>query len=95
MKIVDLKTIPYFVNSAKTIFVSERDVNKFDTSYNVRSPKTGVIKEFNFVHSTGPEFDPKTVWLYKSEDGHHFGVCNDVEITKQHAENYLNHKLGN
>ena len=91
---VDLKTTPYFVNSAKTIFVSERDV-KFDTSYFVRSPKTGVEKQFRFVCSTGPQFDPKTVWLYKSDDGHYFGVCNDVEIMKQHAENSLKHKLAN
>jgi len=90
---VDLGSVPYFLNTAKTVFVSEKDV-PFDTAYWVRSPKTGTTKEFRFVDCTGPEFDPKTVWLYKSEDGHHFGVCNDVEITKQHAENYLKHKLG-
>ena len=93
MRKVDLGSVPYFLNTAKTVFVSEKDV-KFDTAYEVRSPKTGTTKRFNFVCSTGPEFDPKTVWLYKSDDGHHFGVCNDVEVTKQHAENYLKHKLG-
>ena len=93
MRKVDLGSVPYFLNTAKTVFVSEKDV-PFDTGYEVRSPKTGTIKRFDFVCSTGPEFDPKTVWLYKSEDGFHFGVCNDAEITIQHAENYLKHKLG-
>ena len=93
MRKVDLGSVPYFLNTAKTVFVSEKDV-KFDTAYEVRSPKTGTTKEFRFVCSTGPEFDPKTVWLYKSDDGFHFGVCNDAEITKRHAENYLKHKLG-
>ena len=79
---VDLDTTPYFVNSGKTVFVSSRDV-KFDNVYEVRSPKSGVIKRFDFVGSVGAESGPDKVWLYKSDDGFHFGLCNGVRIDKQ------------
>ena len=90
--IIVLADVPYSVRNGK-IFVSERDV-VFSTSYDVISPKTGHIKRFNFECSTGPEFDPKTEWIYKSAEGIRLHVCNDAQITKLRADSYLKHKLG-
>lgn len=77
-----------------TILISERDV-PFATTYNVISPKTGVGKLFEFSHSTGPEFDPNTSWIYYSEDGITLSVSNDAKMVKIAAENYLSAKLRN
>lgn len=72
----------------KTISVSEKLV-RFDTSYQVTNSTTEKSQVFNFSHSTGPEFDPKTQWIYKSEAGCLLAVCNDAEMTKVAAANYL------
>lgn len=76
----------------KTFTMSEKDV-RFDTQYNIKNLKTGNSELFDFVHSTGPEFDPNTKWIYKSQTGLTLEVCNDKEITEQLAKNYLEHKL--
>ena len=83
----------YFSKETSTVFISEKGV-PFSTTYNVISPKTGVGKFFQFSHSTGPEFDPETCWIYKSEDGVVLSVSNDDEMTKLAAEQYLRAKLG-
>jgi len=76
----------------KTFYGSERNV-KFDTSYKLINGLTGKRMVFNFKHSTGPEFDPKTQWVYKSEEGYTLSIGNDAEITKILAQNYLKGKL--
>lgn len=91
--IVNLKALQYTVTN-EVIRVSEKDV-PFGTTYEVISPKTGVQKRFDFVDSTGPEFDPKTEWVYQSEDGFEFRVCNDAKLTKIRGDRYLKHKLKN
>lgn len=92
MHTINLATIPYNVRNG-VIYVSERHVT-FDSSYNVISPRTGATKLFHFECSTGPEFDPKTEWVYKSSEGLKVHVCNDEHITKLLADSYLKHKLG-
>lgn len=72
----------------------------FDTEYIITSPKTGVEKTFKFSHSTGPEFDPNTQWVYyagSSVSGDLFTliVHNEKEITENRAQAYLQAKLGN
>lgn len=89
--IVKLSDKKYSVENG-IIRVSEKEV-PFDTTYEVISPKTGAQKRFKFVCSTGPEFDPKTEWIFKSEEGYKFHVCNDKAMTERAATNYLNHKL--
>lgn len=90
---VNLKTIPWsFQNGVITI--SERDV-PFGTEYNVISPKTGNSKLFKFTHSTGPEFDVNTKWIYKSEDNIQLAVCNDAQMVQKAADAYLKAKLQN
>lgn len=91
---VDLNVTKYIVRNG-VVKVSEKDVLKFDMAYNVLSPKSGKFKEFHFECSTGPEFDPKTEWVYKSAEGFKFHLCNDKVMTGQAAANYLNHKLKN
>ena len=91
MAIVKLETIKYSVNGDGVIRISEKEV-PFDTKYDLISPKTGVQKRFHFEHSTGPEFDPKTEWVYKSEDGFYFHLCNDAEMTRIAADAYLQAK---
>jgi hypothetical protein len=71
----------------------------FDTEYVVKSPKTGVVKTFKFSHSTGPEFDPETKWIYHSGseiNGDLFTliVHNEKELTEKRASDYLDAKLG-
>lgn len=91
--IVDLKTKRYSVTN-DVIRVSETEV-PFGTTYEVISPKTGVQKRFQFKHSTGAEFDPNTEWVYQSDDGFEFRVCNESRMTKILGDAYLKHKLGN
>jgi len=82
-----------FNKEASTILISGREV-PFATTYNVISPTTRVGKVFEFSHSTGTEYDPKTCWIYKSDDGVVLSVSNDEEMTKRAAEQYLKAKLG-
>jgi len=91
MTTIDLKKVPYSVKN-KTVYVSEKNV-RFDVKYSVISNKTGETKEFNFECSTGEEFDPKTEWVYKSSEGFKLHLCNDAEMTKIAADNYLKAKL--
>ena len=81
-----------FNKETSTILISEKEV-PFATTYNVISPTTGAGKVFEFSYSTGPEFDPKTNWVYKSDDGVVLSVSNDDEMTKRAAQNYLKAKL--
>lgn len=75
--------------------MSEKDI-PFATEYKVVNPKTGGSMEFTFSHSTGPEFDPKTRWVYKSPDKTvTLEVCNDPKITEAAAAAYLTAKLRN
>lgn len=92
---IDLKKIPWSfdvkISEKGVIVISEKDV-QFGTEYNVISPNGGQ-KVFKFTHSTGPEFDPKTQWIYKSDDNLQLAVCNDAKMVKVAAENYLKGKL--
>jgi hypothetical protein len=70
----------------------------FDTEYEIHSPKTGVTKIFRFSHATGPEFDPKTRWVYHTGsklDGDEFTliVHNEPHVTMQRSMEYLKGKL--
>lgn len=92
MTLIDLNKIDWSFEN-KVITISEKAV-PFATEYNVRSPKGGE-KEFKFSHSTGPEFDPNTKWIYKSEDGLQLAVCNDAQMVKAAAAAYLKAKTRN
>lgn len=78
----------------RTFTVSERDV-QFATEYRLINPVTGIGRVFRFLCSTGPEFEPTTRWIYETEDGLKLEVCNDPEITRTAAANYLAAKLRN
>lgn len=78
----------------KIITISEKHV-VFDTAYRIWNPETKHGKVFNFSHSTGPEFDPNTKWIYKSDDGLTLEVVNDAEITQKRADLYFNAKMRN
>lgn len=91
---INLSQIPFIFDPlSNVISVSERDV-KFATTYELLNPKTGNIKVVEFTHSTGPEFDPKTKYVYKSSDNIVLEVCNDKTITTQAGQNYLKAKTG-
>lgn len=75
----------------KLFTMSERDVT-FDTTYEVVNPKTNNSKVFEFTHSTGPEFDAETRYVYKSKDGFVLEVSNDKYVTGLRAKNYLKAK---
>lgn len=89
---IDLNKIPWSYQN-KVIIISEKGI-PFDTEYSVMSPSGG-IKEFKFTHSTGPEFDVNTKWMYKSDDGLQLAVCNDAQMVKAAAAAYLKAKTGN
>lgn len=40
----------------------------FATQYILMNDKTKESQAFNFSHSTGSEWDPNTVWVYKTQD---------------------------
>ena len=68
---------------------------KFATSYKLVD-KSGNYKIFNFEKSTGPEFDPNTEWIYKSENSQiTLVISNDATMTKVAAESYKTAKLSN
>ena len=91
MAVIDLAEIPYRCIES-IVYVSERDVI-FDTKHDVVSPKTGRTKKFEFEYSTGSEWNDNTHWVYQSEDGYELHICNDSEMVKIRAHNYLKHKL--
>lgn len=78
-----------------TFFVNERDT-RFDTSYDVYNPESGKYVTFDLSHSTGSEWDPKTIWIYKNKKLNlELHISQDPDITNIRANNYLNHKLKN
>lgn len=80
-------------SAARKFRVSEKDV-AFAIDYRIVNTETGKSMDFHFSHSTGPEFDPNTKWIYINNDsGIALEVCNDPEITKVAAEKYLEAKL--
>jgi hypothetical protein len=83
-------------NHIESIFYgSERDI-PFDTQYEVKNTSTGVSYVFEFSHSTGPEFDIKTQWIYTNEaTGRKIIISNDERITKRQAKMYSAAKTGN
>jgi predicted membrane metal-binding protein len=95
MTTVNLSSIKWSFNpQTKSILISEREI-PFATTYTIISPKTGEGKVFSFSHSTGPEFDPKTQWIYTSEDGVILSVSNDPAMVETAARNYLKAKMKN
>lgn len=80
--------------AAEKLFVCSGKQTKFDTSYKLENSETKKNKVFQLSHSTGSEWDPKTIWVYKSEDGYTLHILND-DVTQAHADAYLQHKLGN
>lgn len=84
-----------FDKASSTFHCSEKAV-RFDTEYKVINTVTKNFMVFKFKHSTGPEFDPNTKWIYKSENEEYsLWIANDAEITKLSAGLYLQHKLHN
>lgn len=82
-----------FNQETKTITLSERDI-PFATEYeaHIKTDKEPMKVNFEFAHSTGPEFDPNTKWIYKSKNcapGMTLEVCNDKQMTERAAANYL------
>jgi hypothetical protein len=89
---VVLNNIDWSFNKERnTIIISEKSV-KFGTEYEIVSPK-GNSRVFTFTHSTGPEFDKDTRWVYMSDDGVVLEVCNDEKMVKVAAKQYLDGKL--
>ena len=82
-----------FDKQAGVFYVDGRNI-RFDTSYEVVNPMTGGSMIFDFKESTGSEWDPKTVWIYKSEEGYELRLSNE-DVTPAHAEAYLEAKLRN
>lgn len=77
----------------REFLISEKDV-PFDTSYEIINPKTNKGEQFVFSHSTGPEFAPDTKWIYKDKSNTiTLAVCNDPEMVKIAAANYLAAKM--
>lgn len=95
---INLEKVPYGYNAQyRTFYMTERYV-PFDTEYNMFNPSTGRSMSFKFSHSTGPEFDPKTEWIYESPadgviDKMKLVITNDPQITAANAKAYLNHKV--
>ncbi len=88
------------VNIQKTGVVYNKELNSFvvsgkkvsfGSSYELYNEKTGNKKVFELSHSTGSEWDPNTVWIYKN--GEMKLIVTNDDVTKEHAENYLKAKL--
>lgn len=91
--LINLEQTPhsYFKDLAMFSF-NERHV-PFATQYEVVNPKTGNSMLFELSHSTGPEFDPKTCWIYFNVDKTlSLKIANDKVLTQLQAQRYLNAK---
>jgi len=87
---INLKNYPGAYKAAtKTFSMSEKGI-PFGTSYELHNPDTGGKIEVEFSHSTGSEWDPKTIYVWKSKDKEYtLELHNDKEITEQRAAAYL------
>lgn len=83
----------HYNRETRTFTVSERFV-PFDTSYLVFSPKTGASRRFDFVRSTGSEWNPSTRWVYQSKCGLTLEVTGDPDIREAAQAVYVKKKLG-
>lgn len=89
---VGTKQSPLTYDSPTRTFTgSEKDI-PFATTYTITNSYTGNSKEFKFSHSTGPEFDPNTDYVYKCGDLTLI-ISNDEKITNKNAKNYLKAKM--
>jgi hypothetical protein len=87
------KNVLSYNKDNKTFYGSEKDI-PFDTSYKVVNTDTNQSRLFEFTHSTGPEFDPKTQWVYKNSDSNiQLIISNDAEISRINGENYMKSKI--
>ena len=79
-------------NKETKTFIADGRKIQFDTSYTITNPKTQKEMKFDFKESTGSEWDPKTLWIYKSEEGFILNLTNE-DVTPDHAKAYLESKL--
>lgn len=94
--------MPTVIDATKAVYdtrtsvfhFSEKDTVQFDTEYIVRNPRTGGEMSFEFSHSTGPEFEPDTVWVYKSDNHIKLVIHNDAAMARHCGDLYLKAKLG-
>ena len=92
MSLIDLSKITFSYNKdSKTFTISERDV-PFCTEYEVKNPSTGAVSVFEFKHSTGPEYNKDTKWIYANKEGIILEVCNDPIMVKEAARLYIEAK---
>lgn len=76
------------------IFYGDGSKIKFDTSFQIINSKTAKLMTFDLSHSTGSEWDPNTVWVYKAKGTNlEFHLSNFIPEGAQ--TNYLNAKLKN
>jgi len=86
----DPKIVSYN-KETKTFSINEKNV-QFAIEYTATNPETGKSKLFVFTHSTGPEFDPSTKWIYRNNEGLILEVCNDPTMVKIAAKSYYDAK---
>lgn len=89
--LIDLTKVAYDAEDAT--FTTDENYAGFATEYELVNPKTNGREVFTLSHSTGSEWDPKTVWIYFSESGLKLEIMQDAAFTEKRAAAYLNHKL--
>jgi hypothetical protein len=80
-----------FDKPSKTFSVKGKGI-PFGTRYELVNQKTDNFSIFNFVESTGSEWDPNTIWKYENSDGFSLHVGNEY-VNKMHKDAYLMGKL--
>lgn len=82
-----------FKKEEKTFYVNGDDV-RFDTSYLLMNPKTNGSMKFDFVESTGSEWNPSTKWIYANKAGFQLIVSNEPQhILTDRANRYIESKI--
>lgn len=79
-----------FNKKTKTFHASGKEVT-WDIMYKLVNPTTKGSMLFSLVESTGSEWDPNTVWIYKGEGEYYLHLTNE-EVTEEHAAMYLKAK---
>lgn len=85
-----------FDKETQTFSVDGRAI-LFGTEHELLNIKTKARMKFEFSHSTGSEWDPKTIWVYKSVDTvlTYFLNISNEDVTPEHMDAYLQAKLQN
>lgn len=93
--VINIQTHKVSYNAKEKTFTSSSKGILFELKHTLLNKLTGKALNFEFTHSTGSEWDNKTLWIYESECGTYKLSMKNDDVTQADADRYLNAKLKN